>query len=381
MKVLRIVPFLDFGGVEQRIYLTAQRFEKVYKGSLITVVLNKKGRITEQMKSEGYQVICLNSKVRIPNLFLISKLFNLFKLHSPDVIHTSGAEANFHGLIAAWLAGVPIRIGEEIGFPNHDWKWKFIFKRVYATATKVIAISEGVKNRIVELGEVKAEKVEVVYNPVSIKEEVKIKKVNGIDVTFYSNNSFVFVTTCRLVPVKNLNTLITVFQKLVLTEQGKELKLWIIGEGPERAKLERVVGDFALDDKVVFWGFQENVKPFLDAADAFVLPSLSEGFSISLVEAMLCGLPCIVTNQGGPAEIVEHGKTGFLIDPLNANGLQISMRNLFRLTPESRKSIGQMAKNEAKRFSVENYIDSLMSVYGLSDSNLPAVAGPKPSEL
>ena len=86
------------------------------------------------------------------------------------MIHCSGAEANFHGLLAGKLEGVPVRIGEEIGFPKHDWMWRMIFGLTYKLAHQVIGISEAVKQRVVDLGEVDREKVRVVYNPVALGE-------------------------------------------------------------------------------------------------------------------------------------------------------------------------------------------------------------------
>ncbi|MFD2203177.1 glycosyltransferase [Shivajiella indica] len=400
MEIIRIIPLLDFGGVEKRVKHTVIGFKLFSNQSLSVVVLGKKGKISEDLKSMGTHPIHLNQNFKIPNILLIFKLYRLLKNIRPDVVHTSAAEANFHGLIAAKMARVPVRIGEEIGFPKHDWKWRLIFKWVYKSATKVIAISQAVKDRIVELGEVEEEKVEVVYNPVSLGEREKGKGERGIgekeensgkeegDVAESSkvegalrfapaekagrqsdvNNGeskkpFVFVTTCRLVPVKNLDTLVKVFAEIVEENQDLDLKLWIVGDGPEKGTLEVLAKDLGIQENVFFWGFHEDVVPYLEEADAFVLPSFSEGFSISLVEAMLCGLPSIVTNQGGPREIVEDGKTGFLINPLKAYDIKSKMLEVLKLSNEQRQLIGEKAQEAGKKYSVENYVKRLMEVY------------------
>lgn len=361
MRVIRVVPYLDFGGLERRVLLTATGFQQNTDVELEIFVLGTQGKTSDELLALGIQPKHFHSKIKIPNVKLIYTLYRQFRLLRPDVVHTSSAEANFHGLIAAWFAGVPIRIGEEIGFPNHDWKWRLIFKAVYKLATKVIGISEAVKNRIVDLGEVNLNKVEVVYNPVSIKESLD-------RVTLDYENAFVFVTTCRLVPVKNLSTLLAVFKELVSRNPNKRMKLWIVGDGTEKEKLQKHVDDLELNGKIVFWGFQENVRPYLEAADVFVLPSFSEGFSISLVEAMLCGLPCIVTDQGGPSEIIEDQVTGFLINPTDPDQIQKAMQHFIRITPQDRDKIGQLAKQSASKYSIENHIKRLMEVYGF---NLP----------
>ncbi|EOZ93765.1 Glycosyltransferase [Indibacter alkaliphilus LW1] len=347
---------MDFGGLERRVLITAIGFQQNPDVELEIFVLGSRGKTSDEISALGIQPKHFNSKIKIPNIKLIYALYRQFKLIRPDVVHTSSAEANFHGLIAAWLAGVPVRIGEEIGFPNHDWKWSLIFKAIYKLATKVIGISKAVKDRIVELGEVSADKVEVVYNPVSVTDSVSIKISVDPD-------AFIFVSICRLVPVKNLQTLILAFKELMSSELHEHPKLWIVGDGTEREKLEKQVHDLELNDHVIFWGFQMDVSPYLKAAQAFVLPSLSEGFSISLVEAMFCGLPCIVTNQGGPTEIIEDKETGFLIDPHNQDQILDTMRKMLHLPKDHRKTIGFKAQQAAKKYSVSNYINRLLEVY------------------
>jgi glycosyltransferase involved in cell wall biosynthesis len=387
MKVLRIVPYLDFGGVEQVIANSVPFFIESSKMEVMIIVLGDGGRVEKELVKKGVNVILLNQNTRIPNFMIIFKLFNSIKSFKPDVVHCQAAEANFHGLIAARMACVPVRIGEEIGFPNHHSYWKYIFRLVYKNATKVIAISQAVKSRIVELGEVEAEKVEVVYNPVELGDREKRLWSSSLDFSLRASvrndnekpfsiseavsdgieseerKPFVFVTICRLVPVKNLNTLIKVFAEIVEENQDREMKLWIVGDGPERENLKDLVKKLGIYENVNFWGFQEEVVTFLEQADAFVLPSISEGFSISLVEAMLCGLPCVVTNQGGPSEIVEEGKTGFLINPYQADDLKSKMLGVLKLSNDQKQLIGENAQEVGRKYSVESYVKRLMEVY------------------
>lgn len=366
MKIIRIIPFLDFGGVEQRIRLTAKAFDNVPHVTLIIVVLSQSGKVADELIQDGYQVVFLNSKVKIPNRKLIQTLTNFLRVQKPDVVHTSGAEANFHGILAAYFAGVPNRIGEEIGFPNHDWKWRLIFKGVYALSTKVIAISQAVKNRIVVLGEVKGSKVKVVYNPVSLdgKEQLEVSSDRSLLEKSEAKKSFIFITTCRLVPIKNLDKLIQAFARIVKDNPQKDLLLRIVGDGTDREKLERLSQNLKIEGMVDFLGFQSDVFPLLEYSDVFVLPSLSEGFSISLVEAMLAKLPCIATNQGGPGEILVEGDTGFLIDPNNLAQLYEKLNEVLNMSKDERYEIGRKANIAALKYSPENHIKNLLKVYG-----------------
>ncbi|MFC3415136.1 glycosyltransferase [Algoriphagus hitonicola] len=355
MKVLRIVSELDFGGVEQVGLNSLPALQQAVK--LKVLVLKNGGRVSDLLIHQGVSIKILGKNPRIPNFKLIRLVRKEIREFQPDVVHSQGAEANFHGVLAASFEHVPRIIAEEIGIPNHHSYWKWVFSWVYGKAHQVIAISEAVKEEIVRLGEVLPEKVKVIYNP--------IKSVQGLrlGVQGFTGSDFVFVTTCRLVPIKNLERLIQAFEELVMENSGLELFLKIVGDGPERENLEKRIREKRLENRVEILGFQENVWPFLADSDAFILPSLQEGSSVSLAEAMAAGLPSIVTQVGGATEILGNSQSGLLIDPLDTNSIQSVMQQIIDLSPEERQAMGERAKKEAQRFSVDNYIKELMNIY------------------
>lgn len=159
MKICRIVSQLNFGGVEQRLKLTSSFFIDNTDHELIILVLGNGGKVCREIEFMGIYVKVLNEKVKIPNVKLISKICKFLRFHNPDVIHTSGAEANFHGLFAGFLVQIPVRIGEEIGFPNHGFIFRKIFKFTYISSHQVIAISKAVAKRLIELKEVNNKKL------------------------------------------------------------------------------------------------------------------------------------------------------------------------------------------------------------------------------
>lgn len=357
MKVLRIIPELDFGGLEQRVRLTLLAFRSIPDVNLKVVVLGRGGRVSDELRREGLNPLVLQRNIKIPNVPLIYRLYRIIKSFRPDVVHCSAAEANFHGLIAAWIGKVPLRIGEEIGFPDHGLFWKYVFKTVYSIAHKVIAISNPVSRKLTEWGEIREEKIQVIFNPV---------KIFGTYDDFPTNKEqdpFVFIITCRLVPVKNMKMLIAVFAELVNHYSNRRLFLHIVGDGPERTELKALSRALGVENAVQFKGYQEDVSPYLMKADAFVLPSFSEGFSISMVEAMLCSLPCIITKNGGPSEVIKDEKTGFLIDPHNQEGLLKAMERIIVMKDEDRAAMGKLARIDAERFSLDNYVCELRKLY------------------
>lgn len=365
MNICRIVSQLNFGGVEQRLKFTSDFFQDYVDHKLIILVLGKGGKISREIENMGFSVTILDENVKIPNFVLIKKVCQFLRLNRPDVIHTSGAEANFHGLVAGFLVQTPVRIGEEIGFPNHGQKFRLTFKFIYSLSHQVIAISKAVAQRIVALNEISNKKITVIYNPVSISQrqlDLRFKTNFKFSLT-ESNSHKIFVTTCRLVPIKNLKFLINVFYEYTKTEGNDNSVLWIIGDGPEKEMLVELTHRYKIFDKVKFFGYINNVIPFLKKAHIFILPSFSEGFSISLVEAMLCGLPVISTKVGGPSEIVSHGINGFLFDPKDPFQLITLMEKLSKLNKEELSEIKLNAIKKGAEFSVENYGKSLVKLY------------------
>lgn len=352
MRIVRLVSELDFGGLEKVVELASLELHQRADVELSVVVLSKGGRTSDFLSTYGIKVIVLNQNCRIPNFGLLFRLFNLFKELQPDVLHTSGAEANFHGLIAGFLAEIKVRIGEEIGFPKHHFIWQLLFKCTYLFADIVIVISQAVQKFIVEKGEVPLSKSIVIYNP-----------VQGffIPETDLMKEKFTFITVARLVPIKNINGLLLAFSQL---ETGNS-SLIIVGDGSSRDSLYQLAVDLGISSKVQFVGFQSDVGPYLAKADCFVLPSFSEGSSVSLAEAMMTGLPSIVTKIGGASEILGKANCGILIDPYNVLELRNAMKYMIGLGYKEWHEMGKRARDQVtNKFSPAKHVDQLQAVYG-----------------
>ncbi|MCL6261245.1 glycosyltransferase [Aquiflexum sp. TKW24L] len=369
MKIFRIVTELDFGGVEKHMELTADGMLAYPDYQMIFLALGKGGQTSKLLSAMGYQVMVLNENPQIPNIKLIRKLIRIFKEEKPDVVHCSNGEGNFHGIWAAWWAGAPLRIGEEVGFPNHHSYWKQIFRLTYTKANKIIAISKAVKNVLMELGEASDQKIEVIYYPMGKpKLELPREEKEKIDALIKqlkggAHDPFIFITTCRLVGIKNLDGLITALSKLQTRVMDKEVQVWIIGEGPEKESLTALAHKMGVEAQVKFLGFHANVNRFLLAADAFILPSFSEGFSLSLAEAMQLGLPSVATKIGGPSEIIKS-HTGLLLDPNDHEDMVAQMKSMVEMDAEERKQMGMRGMEDVKsRFSVEIYTKELTRFY------------------
>lgn len=148
-----------------------------------------------------------------------------------------------------------------------------------------------------------------IYNPLDTEDILqKAKESIGVEIS----SSFNIVSVGRLVPQKGYNRLIHVIGKL--RRQGKDVQLYLIGEGRDRKHLESIIHKEGLEDFVHFMGFMKNPYALMSVMDLFVCSSIAEGFSLVIAEAMTLGLPIISTNCAGPNELLEYGRYGLLVE-------------------------------------------------------------------
>lgn len=354
MKIARILFQLDFGGVEKVAELAAAGFQAYPDIQMQFISLEKGGKVSVGLMANGHQVWVINQKAKIPDFGLIYQLYRYFKKEQFYVVHSVGAEANFHGLLAAALAGVKIRIGEEIGFPNHHIFYRILFRFTYQFAHQVICVSQAVKEHLNQIGELPLSKGRVLYNPVELP-EVKTQKPS-------SGNPMDFITVSRLTAIKNIKSVILALGEII-HETDFRPKLKIVGEGEERDYLEKLVGEIQIGDYVSFEGYQADVFDYLSKADVFVLPSYSEGSSLALAEAMHMGLPSVVTKTGGASEVLGDSASGILVDPYSLQEIKDAMLCLLKMDSAERMKMGKRAKSQAEKFSKENYCKELLALY------------------
>lgn len=168
-------------------------------------------------------------------------------------------------------------------------------------------------------------------------------------------------TASRLVPLKGIVYLIRTMA--LLRAEFPDLRLEIAGSGPERAALEEEIGGLGLADRVRFLGWQADLERVLAGWDVFVQPSLKEGFPLAALEAMASGLPVVATSVGGLPELVENGRTGWLVPPADPGALADRLRKLL-LNADERRAMGAAGRRRVReRFSVEQMVSGIARVY------------------
>lgn len=353
MKVARLTTFLDFGGVEKRFEnLSLSKHAHINNTFL---AIGHGGRTELRMRERGVPIKCFNLPHKIPAFGTIFKLARYFRNEGFDVVHTSGAEANFHGILAARLAGIQVIVAEEIGFPKHGKAARSIFKWIYKSAQAVLVNARGVEDFLVKLGEIERSKSRIVANPCLIPDQHKTYPSKAQDVTQ-------IITVSRLTAIKNLPLLLHVLKRLN-KDQDQRYELKLVGEGEEREKLEQMVNELELKDYVDFTGFDRPL-PHLLKADVYILPSFTEGFPNALVEAMAAGMNCIATQVGGPSDIIEPGVNGWLVDPNSPQDIYDKLILVTSQSQEKKAIVGANARETImSRYSLESHMNQLYSIY------------------
>lgn len=250
-----------------------------------------------------------------------------FRRKQFDLIHTHGYRADLIGLIVSKYFGLPI-VSTCHGYISNDrhlnlYNGLDVFLLRYFD--RVIAVSDRMKNDLVGK-RIDKRKIHVITNAVW---GAAVADTNGIRSNIRSqlgigNNEFVFGFVGRLSEEKGLGYLVEAVKRMPTGGEG--WRLILLGEGPQRELLEKEVQDYGLGDKVLFVGFQADTAAWYPAMDAFVLPSLTEGTPMALLEAMANGVPVIASSVGGVPAILSNGENGILVPPADPTGLVEAMK-------------------------------------------------------
>ena len=196
------------------------------------------------------------------------------------------------------------------------------------------------------------------YSPLSYQEKISAKAAMGFE------NSTIFLFVGRLSPEKRVREFVEVWAEFFAEEMLKpKMRLVIVGKGPERESIEKAVRDLEVGGTVTLAGAKDDLRPYYGAADVFVLPSISEGLSNSMLEAMSSGAAIMAGNVGGAREAVEDGVNGFLFDPVSRQAVKACLKK-FMADKTIPLKMGEKARETAvKKYSMARVLDELLEIY------------------
>ena len=310
IRVAHVVTTLAIGGLEKVVLdLVRGRTRQDVEASLLC--LDSAGVLEREFSAAGVPVELIGTSGSVPRR--VWRLSRRLRALAPDVVHTHNPQAHLHGAWAARLAGVPAVVHTKHGRDHVARPVLAVLGRVATAWTDgFVAVSADAAQVARDLEHVPPGKLLVVHNGIDLERF-------GADPQQAALPRGRLVTVGRLDPIKDQATMLRAVR--MAADRIPGLRLDIVGDGPSRQHLEALKTDLGLEGRVTFLGYHADVAPFLSAADAFVLSSISEGVSIALLEAMASGLPAIATDVGGNREVIVDGVTGVLTPAGSAEAL------------------------------------------------------------
>ncbi|MEO7424724.1 MAG: glycosyltransferase [Fibrobacteria bacterium] len=305
-----VVLGLPFGGTEILVERMLRTPPAGYAVSCLC--LDSIGEVGERLRKDGIKVTLLNRKPGF-DFGLPRRLARQTALDGIDVIHCHQYTPFFYGALARLFRPRLKVIFTEHGrfHPDTPSPKRRIFNALMqGRADSITAVSPAVKQALIDVEGFAPDRIEVVYNGISFpaakEDRAALRARLGLD-----PHAFHFILCSRFDPIKWIPGLLEALRKAI--DAHPSLRLVLVGDGVEKEAILAKRKALGLEQAVIMPGFQRNVSDWLRASDAFVLCSLNEGTSVSLIEAMAAGLPAVATRVGGNPYVVEAGETGLLV--------------------------------------------------------------------
>ena len=352
IRVMHVVHSFGIGGLENVIVqlinrLPSARFEHV------VLALTTVSEFHQRVVRPGVRFIALHKPPghAVP---LYPRLYRLLRELRPDVLHTCNLAA-LEVVPLAWLARVPLRVHAEHGWDAHDPQGRNPryqrLRRLYRPfVSHYVAVSRDLYDYLGRSVGVPARRRSLIANGVDTDTFAPAPGAPHAlpGCPFEPGRHWLVGTVGRLQTVKNQPLLARAFVRALQNQPAMRdtARLVIVGEGPLRAEVERVLAEAGMADLAWLPGARDDVADVLRSLNLFVLPSQAEGTSCTLQEAMASGLPVVATAVGGTPDLVQEGVTGHLVPPDDEQALAGAMVRAFD-DPDTSARQGQASRERA----------------------------------
>lgn len=358
-RICHLIWALEPGGAERQV-VTIAKWQKQNGDFPMVVCLTRKGKLAEELEDAGIPVHLILKKMGA-DFSIIGKLVRFFKDHSVNLVHTHVPTANLWGRLAARKAGCPVIVSEHSDMAATNFKFKCINRWLNRDTAAYIVVSQHIKDLMAQNG-VPPEKIRVIRNGIPIGFQAEeatrqaVRKTLGV-----KTQEPLIGTVGRLEERKDHAMLLSACA--LIKKEIPNARFILVGDGPLREALEKQAEELGLGNSVIFTGVRQDIAALLAALDIFVLSSITEGISISLLEAMAAGKPCVVTRVGGNPEVITDQVTGRLVPAQNAENLSEAVVSLLK----NPKRTGEMAVagrlHVHAHFSQESMMRQIQDVY------------------
>lgn len=335
---------MELGGLQRIVKLLIDMLDRT-KFIPYLCCLDRGGVFCDQLENNSVETYILHRKPGLFDARLFIKLYKILKENKIDVIHSQSGCMGYAAL-AGRMARVKVVIHTDHGRLIQD-KWSAILEERISSlmVNRVIGVSEELTEYLASEVKVKRKKLLTIINgvdvhkfrPLNSEQRKKLKEKIGL-----SDEDKILGTVCRLVPVKNLEFLIGCMPSIY--EKVPECKLIIVGDGPSKEQLVMYAKSLCIDSRITFVGERTDVEKLLPVFDIYVCTSLSEGTSMTILEAMSCGLPVVASAVGGNSRLVDNSN-GRLFPLNDADAFKRSIIELLEGN-ELREKAGQVSRDK-----------------------------------
>lgn len=350
ITIAHVVTCLQIGGLERVVVNLAQGFAG-HPYRLLVVCLEQGGPFVAEVEKLGGRVLVFGKQPGM-SWSTIRRLAQLFRQEHVQIVHTHNPAPHFHGVLAAVLAGVRVRVHTKHGRNSPDIKRRVLLYRVLSWFTNaVVTVSDAARDIALHVEKVNPAKVHRIWN--------------GIDPARYvpasPSHTPVIGTVARLCSDKDQATMLQAFA-LVL-KQVPAARLAIVGDGPLRDDLHAEARRLGITGQVDFRGARDDIPALLPGFTLFTLSSITEGIPMAVLEAMACGVPIVATDVGGCRQIVQPPECGLIVPPRDPAALANAYLELLR-DPSRREKMGEAGRQRVIRhFSLETMTREYANLY------------------
>lgn len=360
LRILQLITRLPVGGAERLIVdivrgLDPKRFEP------LVCCIQDKGALAPEVEAAGIPLFCLDRmRSKRFDVRAVQDLTRLLRQERVSLVQSHLYHANLYGRLAGWRAKVPVIATVHNSYTRPKLHRRLINRLLARTSARVIAVSEDVQRDLMRYDGVPFSKIVTINNGVDVRRiDTSLNRQQARERLGIEPGVLAVGCVARLEEQKGHRYLL---QAVPLLREFS-LRVFFVGEGRLRGRLEEQAAKLGIADSVAFLGTRHDIAEILKAMDLFVAPSLWEGLSVALLEAMAAGLPVIASDVGGVSQVLGIDQYGVRVPPSNAQALADAITTLGR-DAQRRMSLGARGQQHVREnFSLEAMMRELTAVY------------------
>lgn len=364
VRILHVITRLPVGGAERLLVDVVRRLDPTRFESMVCCIQTK-GELADELEAAGIAVRCLNRmQSKRFDWRAVADLRALLREERISLVHAHLYHANLYGRLAAFLSGVPAVVTVHNVYARTKLHRRMLNRWLARSTARVIAVSDEVRRDLVEHDRIDPAKVVTIHNSIDLgRIATPLTREQARARLAIPDGAFVIGSIGRLEEQKGHRYLLEACAALARDAAfGLPMSILLVGDGRLREELEHRAAAAGLGSSVSFLGSRTDVAEILKALDVYVMPSLWEGLSLAMLEAMAASLPIVISDVGGVSQALDS-ESGVKVQPKDVAAIADAIRRL-AAEPERRRRLGAAARRRVEAdFDVGVMMARITAVY------------------